>query len=98
MTDSNSTTDDDEQARDDGTADGVTLADVLTTLNDIGERERSERAEIVVLTDWRVGSDGRLHIPKDKREKYDIEEGDYIDAILRIPTEPDDATNGDTEG
>lgn len=43
--------------------------------------------EMVVLTDWTVGSDGRLHIPQDKREKYGIEEGDDIDAVLAVAEE-----------
>jgi AbrB family looped-hinge helix DNA binding protein len=39
-------------------------------------------SEQVVITDWQVGSDGRLTIPAEKREKYDIVEGDYVDAVL----------------
>jgi hypothetical protein len=64
---------------------GVTLAGVLGTLADISDRETDDDAEIVVITDWKVSSDGRLYIPQEKREKYDIEEGDYIDGILRVP-------------
>lgn len=63
---------------------GVTLMDVLLTLKDINEGDTNEDVDVVVVADWTVGSDGRLHIPKDKREKYDIEEGDDIDGILRV--------------
>lgn len=40
--------------------------------------------ETVIITDWKVGTDGRLHIPKEKRERYNIEEGDYLDASLVV--------------
>lgn len=36
----------------------------------------------VVLTDWKVGRNGRLHIPVEKLEKYDIETGDHVDGVL----------------
>lgn len=56
--------------------------------NDDAERTAAELADendrLVLVTDWRVGSDGRLHIPKTKREKYDIEEGDDLDAVLVV--------------
>lgn len=43
----------------------------------------------IVLTDVQIGSDGRLTIPAEKRAKYDLGEGDYIDAVL-VPVGDDD--------
>lgn len=41
-----------------------------------------DNQETVAVTDLILGSDGRITIPKDTRERYDIEEGDYLDAVL----------------
>lgn len=59
--------------------------------NDDARRQAEELADendrIVTVADWRVGSDGRLHVPKDTRERHGIEEGDYVDAMLIVPDE-----------
>lgn len=68
---------------------GISLDDILTTLGKLRRRDTPEGDEIVIITDWTVKSDGRLTIPSDKREKYGIEEGDDIDAILRVEGEGD---------
>ena len=49
-----------------------------------------EDEPLIVITDWKIGSDGRLHIPQSKREKYGLGEGDYVDAIL-VPEREDGA-------
>lgn len=58
--------------------------------SDTAPEERAESLaeeddESVLITDWKVRSDGRLTIPKDTRERHDIEEGDYVDAVLVVP-------------
>jgi hypothetical protein len=46
----------------------------------------------VVATDLYVGEAGRLTIPEEKRDRYDIQQGDYIDAILFLDgDEPGDS-------
>ena len=68
-------------------ADGITLGSVLDTLRGINQRDTHRDGDVVIITDWVVKSDGRLTIPAEKREKYDIEEGDHIDGILRVEDE-----------
>lgn len=34
--------------------------------------------------DLRVGAGGRLTIPEEKRERYGIEQGDYVDAVFTV--------------
>lgn len=46
------------------------------------DRLGQETDGLVIITDWKMGKDGRLTVPKDKREKYGIEKGDYVDGIL----------------
>lgn len=60
-------------------------AELLTAAltNDNGSDEDDD-GELVVVTDWTVKSDGRLTIPSDKREKYGIEEGDDVDAVMLV--------------
>lgn len=38
----------------------------------------------VLATDLRVGASGRLTIPEGKRERYGIEQGDFIDAVFIV--------------
>lgn len=46
------------------------------------EAIQNSDGELIVFTDARVKSDGRLTIPKESRERRDIEPGDYVDVIL----------------
>ena len=46
---------------------------------------------VVVITDWVVGEQGRLTIPAEKRDKYGIEPGDYVDGAIILDHLPDDA-------
>lgn len=65
--------------------DALTLGTALATISEIKKKQEIDTDdEMVVVTDWKVKSDGRLTIPKDKREKYDIEEDDDVDAILLV--------------
>jgi len=56
------------------------------TMNDDAQKTAEELADddqqVVVVTGLQVGTDGRLHVPKSTRERYDIGEGDYVDAVL----------------
>lgn len=63
------------------------LAALLATLRAAKQNETDDERELVVVTDWKVKSDGRLTIPSDKREKYGIEEGDDVDGLLLVPGE-----------
>lgn len=45
-----------------------------------------EEDDIIVVPDLKVGEGGRLHIPKDTRERHDIEEGEYVDCVLALDT------------
>ena len=53
----------------------------------------SEDKTRVLATDLRVGAGGRVTIPDEKRERYGIEQGDYIDAVVFVAdgAEGDDA-------
>lgn len=44
-------------------------------------------ADRAIVTDLTVGPDGRVFIPKKTRERYGIEEGDFIDAVLVVGEE-----------
>jgi len=55
--------------------------------HDRAEELADEQEQLVPVTDWKVGSDGRLHIPKDTRERYGIEHGDFVDAVLVVEGE-----------
>jgi hypothetical protein len=37
---------------------------------------------LIVATDMKVQSDGRISIDSSTRERYGIEEGEYVDAVL----------------
>jgi hypothetical protein len=37
---------------------------------------------LVIATDMKVQSDGRVSIDSATRERYGIEEGDYVDGVL----------------
>ncbi len=64
--------------------DGPNVVDLLTAFREAQKQETPEDDEMVIVTDWKVKSDGRLTIPKDKREKYGIEEDDDVDGILMV--------------
>lgn len=60
-------------------------AELLTAaLTNDSDSDEDDEEELVVVTDWTVKSDGRLTIPSDKREKYGIEEGDDVDAVMLV--------------
>ena len=67
------------------TTDRMSMLDVLRLLDETDDGALDADFDVAIETDWRVGADGRLHIPKETREKYGIEEGDHLDAIIRIP-------------
>ena len=50
----------------------------------------SEDKTRVLATDLRVGAGGRVTIPDEKRERYGIEQGDYIDAVVFVTGDGED--------
>lgn len=58
--------------------------ETVESLVDPGEK-------LVVLTDCQLGSDGRLTIPASTRERYELGEGDFVDAFLVVPQQSDEA-------
>lgn len=46
-----------------------------------------DRQRTVTVPDLQVGTDGRLYIPATTRERYGIEPGDYVDAVLVVDGE-----------
>lgn len=59
-----------------------TKAELLAAIAQLQETEDGTVGDLVVVTDAVVKSDGRLTIPAETRERYGIEEGDYVDALL----------------
>lgn len=57
-------------------------------INDEAAQKADELADdddrLIVVTDAKVQSDGRISIPYETRERYGIEEGDYLDGVLVI--------------
>lgn len=55
--------------------------------SDVPDVPESDEKVRVVATDLRVGASGRVTIPEEKRNRYGIEQGDYIDAVLFVNSE-----------
>lgn len=57
---------------------------------DVDDPQTQQAAEALggedtaIVTDLTVGPDGRVFIPKKTRERYGIEEGDFVDAVLVV--------------
>lgn len=49
------------------------------SISDLMHRAEEKTA---IVTNLEVGSDGRITVPKKVRERYEIEEGDWVDCAL----------------
>lgn len=49
-----------------------------------GAESGSDDTVEVKAFDLRVGAGGRLTIPDEKRERYGIEQGDFVDAVFTV--------------
>lgn len=47
--------------------------------------------EYVEANDLKVGAGGRITIPEQKRERYDIEQGDWVDATFIVERSEEDS-------
>ena len=61
----------------------------METLQMVDELDDDSK-ERVLATDLRVGASGRITIPESKRERYGIEDGDYVDAVFIVENKDED--------
>jgi len=54
------------------------------TTTDAAVEPDTDGKERVVAADIKVGKAGRMTIPESKRERYGIEQGDFIDIVLFV--------------
>lgn len=57
------------------------MTDTAKILKDVSEQTADDQ-DVLVIGSAQVGTDGRITIPNDERERYDIEDGEFVDAIL----------------
>ncbi len=53
--------------------------------------EELDDIEYVEANDLKVGAGGRITIPEQKRERYDIEQGDWVDATFIVERSEEDS-------
>lgn len=54
------------------------------------DEPQDDHSRAILVTDWKIGSSGRLTIPKPKRERYGLQTGDYVVGVLVPEPEGDD--------
>jgi hypothetical protein len=55
------------------------------------DTENIDDIEYVEANDLKVGAGGRITIPEQKRERYGIEQGDWVDATFIVERSEEDS-------